>query len=328
MRGMPSTVRSIGVAVAALCLIVLAACGGSSGGTGQSTASDVPVRIALVPGFGSLPIQVAVTQGFFTKHGVNAQIVENTSTASFGPGLGKQFDFILSTPMDFVSAASKGIDITAVSGMYINSAKSQNNVLLTKEDSVRTIADLKGKRIGVVSLAGTAYGAMIYELQRAGIAKGDVTMVATPFATMEDQLDAGNLDAAMSTAPFWSSTVAKGYRIIEDVPFTVAGEGTPSAFFSSSKAYAAANPRIVDGFRAALSDAIAWIQQNPDRARAELVTWLKLPQAVVAAAPLPALSTAIDAGKLEPFVAIARVSGQVTGIMPDLKSLVWTGGTT
>jgi NitT/TauT family transport system substrate-binding protein len=327
MKALRSTTRALGAAVAVLSLAVLAACGGGAAGdTAPSSGSGSPVRITVVAGFGSLPIHVADVKGYFAEHGVNAQILENTSTASFGPGLGKQFDFIMNTPMDFLSAAAKGIDITAVSGMYVNSAKSPNNVMLTKEASIKTIADLRGKRIGVVSQAGTSYGATISELNKVGIAKGDVTFVATPFVAMEDQLAAGNIDVAVYTAPYWSSSLAKGYRIVEDVVFTAAGEGTPNAFFSSSNAYAKSNPKIVDGFRAAMQDAVAWVNQNPDQARAELVSWLKLPREVVAQAPLPALDTSMSAAKLQPFVPIAQVSGQITTPIPDLNTLVWSGG--
>lgn len=319
-----STMWSLGLALVAACLgFALAACG--TGGGGQAQSGDQPVRISVVPGFGSLPIEIARAKGFFQSNGVNAQILPNTSTASFAPGLGKQYDFILSTPIDFLSAASKGIDITAVTGMQVNSAKSPNNVLLTKQDSIRTIADLKGKRIGVVSLAGTTYGIMVYALQQAGIAKNDVTFVSTPFATMEDQLSAGNIDAALSTAPFWSSSLPKGYRIVMDLPFETMGEGSLNAFYSSSKQYAQANPKTVSGFRAAMNQAIRYIQDNPADARTTLESWLKLPQAVVEAAPLPAFNSALDPSKIEPYIKVAQVSGQVSGSIPDPSTLIWPG---
>jgi NitT/TauT family transport system substrate-binding protein len=330
MKALRSTTRALGAAVAVLSLAVLAACGGGAAGdTAPSSGSGSPVRITVVAGFGSLPIHVADVKGYFAEHGVNAQILENTSTASFGPGLGKQYDFILSTPMDFLAGASKGIDLTAVSGMQINSAKSPNNVLITKDASITSVADLKGKRVGVVSLAGGGYGAIIFALNKSGLTKSDVTLVATPFATMVDQLNAGNLDAAISTTPFWSTAVKSGdLRIVEDVPFAAAGEGSPNVFYSTSKQYAAANPKIVDGFRAAMKEATTWIDQNPDQARAQLVSWLKLPADVVAASPLPAFDTAMDVGKIEPFVPIAQISGQVSGTVPDLKTLVLPGGST
>ena len=319
-----STMLSLGLALVAACLgLALTACGNGSGGSGQS--GNQPVRISVIPGLGSLPIEIARAKGFFQGNGVNAQILPNTSNASFVPGLGKQYDFILSTPMDFLSAASKGIDITAVSGMQINSAKSPNNVLLTKQDSIRTVADLKGKRIGVISLAGTTYGVMTYALQQAGVGKNEVTFVPTPFATMEDQLSAGNIDAALSTAPFWSSSVARGFRIVQDVPLETMGEGSLNAFYSSSKQYAQANPKIISGFRAAMNQAIRYIQDNPADAKAVLESWLKLPPAVVDAAPLPMLSSEIDAAKVEPYIKVAQVSGQVSGSVPDPSTLIWPG---
>ncbi|MDV6271020.1 ABC transporter substrate-binding protein [Rhodococcus globerulus] len=311
----------VALIAASVASVALVACGSGDGGSG----GEGPVRIAVVPGFGSLPIRVAEKEGFFAAHGVDAKVLENSSTASFGPGLGKQFDFILNTPMDFIAAASKGIDVYAVTNMYVNTVNAPNNVLVTKDPSITSLADLKGKRIGVVSMAGTGYGTLVYALDQAGVKKGDATLIATPFPDQFDQLESGNLDATLSTVPFWSAMEDAGYRTVVDVPFFVGGEGSPNTFYSTGKKYAEANPETVKGFHAAIADAIAWIQSDPVRARAATQEWLGLPSEVVDKAPLPVMGTKLEASMLEKFVPAAEVSGQLTGSAPNLDDLVWPG---
>ncbi|MGC0366554.1 NitT/TauT family transport system substrate-binding protein [Rhodococcus sp. 27YEA15] len=311
----------VALIAASVASVALVACGSGDGDTG----GDSQVRIAVVPGFGSLPIRVAEKEGFFAAHGVDAKVLENSSTASFGPGLGKQFDFILNTPMDFIAAASKGIDIYAVTNMQLNSASAANNALVTKDPSIQSLSDLKGKRIGVVSMAGTGYGTLVYALDQAGVKKGDATLIATPFPDQFDQLESGNIDAALSTVPFWSALEDAGYRLVVDVPLEVGGEGSPNTFYSTGKEYAESNPEVVEGFHAAIADAIEWIQADPARARAVTQEWLGLPADVVNKAPLPVMGTKLEPSMLEKFVPAAEVSGQLTGSAPNFDDLVWSG---
>ncbi|MGC0366555.1 NitT/TauT family transport system substrate-binding protein [Rhodococcus sp. 27YEA15] len=322
MRVPRKSIRAfVALIAASVASVALVACGSGDG----DSSGDGPTRIAVVPGFGSLPIHVAEKQGFFAAHGVDAKVLENSSTASFGPGLGKQFDFILNTPMDFIAAASKGIDIYAVTNMYVNTVTVPNNVLVTKDPSIQSLSDLKGKRIGVVSMAGTGYGTLVYALDQAGVKKGDATLIATPFPDQFDQLESGNIDAALSASPFSSSVRGNGYRTIADIPLEVGGEGSPNALYSTTSEFAEKNPDVVQGFHDALAEAIEWIRADESRARSELVSWLGLPENIVAGAEFPVFATELDSATLDKFVIPAQVSGQIEGDAPDLAKRVWPG---
>src|SRR4051812_24926703 len=176
--------------------------GGASAASGSgSGAKTTSVRLSIVNGCGTLPIEVAQERGFFKKNGLDVKITSATDQSTFAPALGRQYDIIMGTPMDFFSAAASGIPIRVIAATQRNAKAAPNNVLVSKDPSIHSVADLKGKRVGVVGLAGTSYASTTYLLKQAGVDPKDVKFVPTPFPNMGDQLDAGRLDAAVSTVP-------------------------------------------------------------------------------------------------------------------------------
>jgi NitT/TauT family transport system substrate-binding protein len=230
----------------------------------------------------------------------------------------------MGTPMDFFSAAANGIAIRVIAATQRNAKAAPNNVLVTKDPSITSVADLKGKRVGVVGLAGTSYASTTYLLKQAGVDPKNVKFVPTPFPNMGDQLDAGRLDAAVSTVPFESGLVAKGYRPVVDAPLAALGEGSPNTMFATSPAFMKDHPQVVAQFRAALSDAESYIATNDADARKILQTWLKLPAAVAESSPLPNWGTtpAVSVAQMQPMVKVIESSGLVKGKIPPVAGLV------
>ena len=89
--------------------------------------------------------------------------------------------------------------------MQRQSTERPNAVWLTKDPTVETLAQLKGKAIAVPSLTGIITDALIYLLKREGVERDEVKLVQTPFPTMGDQLQAGHVDAAIATIPFYTA---------------------------------------------------------------------------------------------------------------------------
>lgn len=314
--------RTLGIPLVAALLAAVLAGPASARPAASAKLKPVRVRIAVVPTFGSLPVEVALQKGFFARNGLKATVTGGPDIGAFPPALGKQFDVIMSTPADFLTAAARGIHIEALSGMIRSTEKEPNTLLVTKDPSIKTAADLRGKRIGIVSLAGTNYLQMVYIAERSGIPRTDVTFVPTPFPTMADQLNAGRLDAAVLTIPFWTPLLASGYRAVFEPFIAATGQTKPSvAFLSTSREFVQAHPTAVAAFRRAMSQAIAWIKANDAAARQLLAAWLGLPADVATHAPLPLFDTTIAAADLQPWVKIVQKAGGIAKV-PSPKTLV------
>ena len=323
------------VAVIAASAAIMGTTGGFASAAPAPTAHAAaltPVRLAVLPAFGSLPIHVAALRNMFKANGLSVAVTPLNDPAAGVAALGKQFDIALAAPNIMLAAASHGLQVKAISGMQIVDAKHPNSVLVSKTP-IRSYADLKGKRVGVISLSGGSIVALKYDLQKAGVDPKTVTFSAVPLATMADQVKAGNIDVAVSAIPFFTGlsglSVGKTDVIGDAVSTFTHGKlkSAPSAIMTVSAPWAAKNPRAVRGFQKAVAQAMAWIQKNPKQARQILQQWLKLPANVVNAAPMPGFSQPITATQLNAMIAIAKFEQALplTGV-PTARSLIVPGG--
>lgn len=81
-----------------------------------------------------------------------------------------------------------------------------------KDDSpIHSVADLKGKTVGVSILGAGIYAPLVQMLQKNGIdPKTDVKMVETGFAPSEDAIRSGRVDVGVLIQPFAARAEAKG----------------------------------------------------------------------------------------------------------------------
>lgn len=81
-----------------------------------------------------------------------------------------------------------------------------------KDDSpIKTVADLKGKTIGISVLGGGTYGPFAMILKKNGIdPEKDIKLVEVGFAVSEDALRQGRVDAVNMNQPFAARAEAKG----------------------------------------------------------------------------------------------------------------------
>ncbi|UTD30486.1 ABC transporter substrate-binding protein [Bradyrhizobium sp. WD16] len=117
-----------------------------------------------------------------------------------------------------------------------------------KEDSpIKTIADLKGKTVGISVLGGGTYGPFAMLLKKNGVdPEKDIKLVEVGFAVSEDALRQGRVDAVNMNQPFAARAEAKG--------------GTRKLFALSE-----AMPNIVHILEACRAD---FVDKNPDLVKA------------------------------------------------------------
>src|SRR3954462_4191932 len=117
-----------------------------------------------------------------------------------------------------------------------------------KDDSpIKTVADLKGKTIGISVIGGGTYGPFAMLLEKNGVdPKKDIKLVETGFAVSDDALRQGRVDAVNYNQPFAARAEAKG--------------GIRKLFALSE-----AMPNIVHILEACRAD---FVDKNPDLVRA------------------------------------------------------------
>ena len=94
-----------------------------------------------------------------------------------------------------------------------------------KDDSpIKTVADLKGKTVGISVIGGGTHGPFNLMLRKAGLDPDkDLKLVEVPFSLSEDALRSGRVDAVNMNQPFAARAEAKGgtrklFSLSEAVP--------------------------------------------------------------------------------------------------------------
>ena len=162
-----------------------------------------------------MPFGVALVKGYYKEEGLN--ITGLISSAGGGTSLrnmlaGGGVPYGEVNPGVVVSAILAGADLKIVSDNVLTVAEF---VWAVKPDSpIKTIKDLKGKKIGYPNPRSTSQALGNMLVQSAGLKPEDVELVKTGgFGEGIAALDAGLIDVAPITEPLWSKVKNK-YRAV------------------------------------------------------------------------------------------------------------------
>lgn len=197
----------------ALC-VVLPACssGGSSSSTGAGgsassssgsgngdSSAKTSVRWMLAnPSItlGHTQLAAAQEQGYFADNGVNFNLLTSQGTAAVVQAVASDTaDMGQADTLALDTAATKGVNnVTAVCSYVADNIYS---ISVPANSPIKSVADLKGKKIGLQSLAtGVYYNAEVL-LSQANLTPNDVTFVALgSSAAVMHALQQGQIDAA------------------------------------------------------------------------------------------------------------------------------------
>ena len=139
-------------------------------------------------------------------------------------------------------------------------------VLVKADSPLKTVADLKGKKIGFAKAAGAHY-LLIAALEKAGLSLSDIQPAYLTPADGRAAFEKGAIDAWVVWDPFLSAAQRQsGARVLAD------GTGLASyqRYYLARTPYAKARPDVLRVIFAALDQAGKWVKQNPQEAAALL----------------------------------------------------------
>lgn len=131
-------------------------------------------------------------------------------------------------------------------------------IVVPKGSPLRTLADLKGKKIALNKGSNVHY-LLVKALEKAGIAYKDVQTVFLPPADARAAFERGAVDAWVIWDPFQAAAeVSIGAREIRN------GEGlVPNhQFYLGTKSFVAEDPKVVDALLAAIAETDDWVKAN------------------------------------------------------------------
>lgn len=175
--------------------------------------------------------------------------------------LSGQADIAFTDPGSFFAALDKGARLRAVYDIY---PQNVFNVVALEGSGIRTPADLKGKRIGVYSLAsGTRQNLQIL-LQQAGLSEKDVTLVVTGLLNFAPLMQ-GQVDATAATDTGLILARHRGLTAVNVIEVGKYLNYSSDLFVVREETYQQDKAGI-QAFLRGYRDSAAWMLAHPDEA--------------------------------------------------------------
>jgi len=189
----PSACRSF-AARAALALAVLLPGLVPLAHSQDKTLTLALARSAITPGEETFTYAVPKQLGWFKREGLAVNLVKtNGSTAALQAVASGSADLAYASSLNIAAAVDKGIPVKAFAGLTV---QWPYFIGVPPGSAIKRVADLKGKRVGVISLASASYADLKANLKIAGLGEADVTVVPVgagaraAAALKNDQVDA------------------------------------------------------------------------------------------------------------------------------------------
>ncbi|MFI8391977.1 ABC transporter substrate-binding protein [Streptomyces sp. NPDC085540] len=282
-----STLRRGIVAAAALPLLIgaLASCGyGSEAKKDEPKAADAAdagkklsapeVRIGYFPNLTHATALVGLQEGLIEKELNGTKIKPQSFNA--GPseiealnGGSLDIGFIGPSPSINGYVKSKGSNLRIISGSASGGVK-----LVVNPDKIKTLDDLKGKRIATPQKGNTQDVAFLNWISEKGwkvdpeSGKGDVSVVRTDNKVTPDAFKQGSIDGAWVPEPTASKLVSDGGSVLLDETSLWPDKKFVITNIIVSQKFLKEHPDVVEAVLRGTVKTNEWIHANQDKAKA------------------------------------------------------------
>lgn len=241
-----------------------------AGGCGDSDEANRPankVRVGYIGLTCEAPIFTAVEKGFFKEEGLDVELIRcDWKNYKDVLALGG-YDVTHHLIMYFLKPIEQGLDVKFTGGIHRGCLRVQAPL----NGKIRTVKDLRGKRIGVPGMGTPPFIFANRVLGANGIDPSkEITWMVYPAGELGLALDKGEIDAVADSEPIGSMLVAKGkvWNVADqavDMPYA---DEYCCAVLANGK-FLKRNPKATAAATRALLKAAKWVEGNP-RAAAEL----------------------------------------------------------
>jgi NitT/TauT family transport system substrate-binding protein len=216
----------------------------------NSVANTPPIVIGYSNWAGWWPWAIAEEEGLFAKNGVNVQMkwfdgyLESLQSLAAG-----QLDGNSQTLNDTIAFA--GDAINGEVAVLVNDNSSGNDKIIVTED-IKTIKDLKGKKIAVEEGVVDDF-LLSLALEKEGMSRKDVQIVPMETGAAAAAFASGKVDGVGAFPPFWSTALKR--------------KGSKELI--SSKAFPGAIPDL-------LVVSAKLVKEKPEQVQALVKTWFEV----------------------------------------------------
>jgi len=267
---------------------------------------------------------VAVDEGIFKKHGLDAEMVLIGINSNIPAAiLSNSIQLGGPTSTVFLQAADGGLDLVAIAGASVMSPTSNGNIGAFARNGVaiKEPKDFVGKKVGAPGLGAFLHVLFVKWLMEKGVDPKGVNFVEVSFPTMADIIKSGGVDAVLTGEPFITRMSNAGLGTVAARYGAELGRTEPIIFYAASRDWAEKNPDTVRKFRAAIEEGAAIVNSDPEKTSAAISKFTKQPLELVKSTPPNKSEPALKAEQLGWWVDVMS-SQKLLQSKLDLKKLI------
>lgn len=290
-------------------LIAVAAALGIASTSFAQAPAQAPVKIRVgnlaFPSAVSIILSIIKDKNFDRKHGIDMDMTAfGAISAFYGAFATGEVDSLVGGPLVFQRMRLEGVPIKIVGTLLDMTTIS----VITKDPSIRSVTDLKGKTIAA-DMGSAEYGVLLLYAKRKGLILGkDVTVVQAGPPLVRTQLAADRVDAGLIWEP--TATLVMRDNPANRIIFNgkqgwheMTGKDGWLLGFAAREDWLAKNAAALPRVIAALDEAARFARSNPDESDRILQQSIKLP-----------------AGAFKEMITAPRMAYQVRATMTDASA--------
>ena len=254
--------------------------------TEPAAASSETIKLALIPVLDTIPIYIALQNGYFKEQGLNVETVPVKSP--------QERDVLLQTgQVDGVLTDLQGVGLLNKDAVKVKAVATARRpfpnaplfrILASPKSDIQTPADLKGVEIGISNNTIIEY-LTDKMLAAEGLAPDEIKKIEVGAITVRfEQLMNGNIKAAVLPDPLAQGAIAAGAKlIVDDSKY----QDLSQSVLVFQDAALKAKPESIRKFLAAWEKAAREVNANPDKYRAVLMEQGRVPQSIQESYTMP-----------------------------------------
>jgi NitT/TauT family transport system substrate-binding protein len=220
---------------------------------------------------GFIQLYTAIDNNIFDKYGIAIKHVvvrggTNINLAALGTD---EVQFLYCAADSTLPGMAAGRDATLIASPLVGLPY----VIIARKE-IRTVQDLKGKSIGVGSVAGLPYRLLRIFVKKFGLSDTQIRPVGGSQPERYNAMMQGVIDAGPFTPPMDARGKKDGFNLI----YHMNDLGLPAIYSSlhtNAKSLRERRP-IVQRFVAAIAESVKFVEDNPDKAKASVARILRL----------------------------------------------------
>lgn len=158
----------------------------------SAAAMQATIGLTYIPNIQFAPFYWAADKGLFSEHGAQVTLRHHGASEGLFTALGAgQEQFVIAGADEVLQANAEGLKLVTVAGYY---QRYPVVLIVPQKSSITTLADLKGRRIGVPGEYGESWFGLQLALHNAKLTRTDVTILSIGY-TQQAALATNKVDA-------------------------------------------------------------------------------------------------------------------------------------